>query len=239
MGFLTGVGVQVGISVLSEMTGVPVDSRRPVVQLWEVLRGLPRANLDTLISSASVLAFVLLLHHFAPKIPGALVAVVAAIAASAEWNFAGHGIATIGPVAGGLPHLGLTALMSLRDMDRKEIELLLTVSASCAVMILTQSAATARVYAARDITRKWTGEYRPVRALGRERRGGAEWRVCSERQSHANGDDGRVPAAKSPVGADNDSARRRRSAAVSHRAAAILAHLRAGRAGIPGCAAVD
>jgi MFS superfamily sulfate permease-like transporter len=149
VGFLTGVGVQVGISVLSEMTGVPVDSHRPVVQLWEVLRGLPRANLNTLILSASVLAFVLLLHHFAPRIPGALVAVVGAIAASAAWNFSGHGIATIGPVAGGLPHLGLTALMSLRNMDRKEIELLLTVSASCAVMILTQSAATARVYAAK------------------------------------------------------------------------------------------
>ncbi len=149
VGFLTGVGVQVGISVLSEMTGVPVDSRRPVVQLWEVLRGLPRANLDTLILSASVLAFVLLLRHFVPKIPGALVAVVGAIAASAAWNFAGHGIATIGPVAGGLPHLGLMALMSLRDMDRKEIELLITVSASCAVMILTQSAATARIYAAK------------------------------------------------------------------------------------------
>jgi sulfate permease, SulP family len=149
VGFLTGVGVQVGISVLSEMLGVPVDSHRPVVELWEVLRGLPHANLPTVILSASVLTFVLLLHHFAPKIPGALVAVVAAIAASATWNFAGHGIATIGPVAAGLPHLGLMALLSLREMDRKEIELLLTVSASCAVMILTQSAATARVYAAR------------------------------------------------------------------------------------------
>jgi SulP family sulfate permease len=148
-GFLTGVGAQVGISVLSEMTGVPVDSHRPVVQLWEVLRGLPHANLPTVILSASVLTFVLLLHHFAPKIPGALVAVVGAIAASAAWNFAGHGIATIGPVAGGLPHLGLMALMSLRNMNRNEIELLLTVSASCAVMILTQSAATARIYAAK------------------------------------------------------------------------------------------
>jgi sulfate permease, SulP family len=49
----------------------------------------------------------LLLRRFVPKVPGALVAVVAAIAASAAWNFAGHGIATIGPVAGGLPHLGL------------------------------------------------------------------------------------------------------------------------------------
>jgi MFS superfamily sulfate permease-like transporter len=149
VGFLTGVGFQVGISVLSEMLGVAVDSHRPVVELWEVLRGLPQAHLPTVALSMSVLAFVLLLRRFASRVPGALVAVVAAIAASAAWNFAGHGIATIGPVAAGLPHLGLMALLLLREMNRKEVELLLTVSASCAVMILTQSAATARIYAAK------------------------------------------------------------------------------------------
>jgi MFS superfamily sulfate permease-like transporter len=149
VGFLTGVGLQVGISVLSEMLGVAVDSRRPVVQLWEVLRGLPHVHLPTVALSASVLAFVLLLRRFAPKVPGALVAVVAAIAASTAWDFAGHGIATIGPVVGGLPHLGWMTLLSLRAMSPKEVELLLTVSASCAVMILTQSAATARIYAAK------------------------------------------------------------------------------------------
>jgi MFS superfamily sulfate permease-like transporter len=149
VGFLTGVGLQVGISVLSEMLGVAVDSRRPVVQLWEVLRGLPHAHLPTVALAASVLAFVLLLRRFAPKVPGALVAVVAAIAASAAWDFAGQGIATIGPVVGGLPHLGWMALLSLHTMSRQELELLLNVSASCAVMILTQSAATARIYAAK------------------------------------------------------------------------------------------
>jgi len=149
VGFLTGVGLQVGISVLSEMLGVEVDSRRPVVELWEVIRGLPQAHLPTVALSASVLVFVLLLRRFAPKVPGALVAVVAAIAASAAWNFAGHGIATIGPVVGGLPHLAFMGLLSIRAMSRTEVELLLTVSASCAVMILTQSAATARIYAAK------------------------------------------------------------------------------------------
>jgi MFS superfamily sulfate permease-like transporter len=74
---------------------------------------------------------------------------MAAIAASAEFDFARHGIATIGPVAAGLPHLGLMGLLSLRGMSWKEVEQLMTVSASCAVMILTQSAATARVYAAK------------------------------------------------------------------------------------------
>jgi len=149
VGFLAGVGLQVGISVLSQMLGVPVDSRRPVVELWEVLRGLPHAHLPTVEVSALVLAFVLVLRWLAPKLPGALVAVVAAIAASAGLDFAGHGIATIGPVASGLPHLALAGLLSLRGMSWREVDVLVTVSASCAVMILTQSAATARIYAAK------------------------------------------------------------------------------------------
>jgi MFS superfamily sulfate permease-like transporter len=147
VGFLAGVGLQVGISVLGAMLGVPVASRRPVVQLWEVLRRLPTAHLPTVVLAASVLGFVLVLRRFVPKLPAALVAVVAAISASAALNFAGHGIATIGPVAGGLPHLGLMGLLSLREMSWKEVETLGMVSVSCAVMILTQSAATARIYA--------------------------------------------------------------------------------------------
>ena len=149
VGFLTGVGIQVGISVLSEMVGVPVNSRRPAVQLWEVLHGLPRVHVATVVVAAAVLGFVLVLRRFAPKVPGALVAVVGAIAASAMLDFAGRGIATIGPVAGGLPHLGLMGLVSLRAMSWKEMEQLITVSSSCAVMILTQSAATSRIYAAK------------------------------------------------------------------------------------------
>ncbi len=149
VGFLAGVGLQVGISVLSEMLGVPLDSRRPVVQLWQAFRGLPRANLPTVALSVSVLAFVLVLRRFVPKLPGALVAVVAAIAASAVFDFAGHGIATIGPVSGGLPRLGMMALLSLRGMSWTEVEQLITVATSCAVMILTQSAATSRSYAAK------------------------------------------------------------------------------------------
>jgi sulfate permease, SulP family len=149
VGFLAGVGLQVGISVLSQMLGVPVDSRRPVVELWEVLHGLPHAHLPTVAVSALVLGFALVLRWFAPKVPGALVAVVAAIAASAGLDFTGHGIATIGPVAGGLPHMALAGMLSLRGMSWREVDLLVTVSASCAVMILTQSAAAARIYAAK------------------------------------------------------------------------------------------
>jgi SulP family sulfate permease len=143
VGFLTGVGFQVGIAVLGEMLGLEVHSRRTIVQLAQVVRGLPHVNLGSLALSAIVILGVLTLGRFAPKIPGALIAVAGAIAASAIWDFAAHGIAVIGPVAGGLPHLGLP------DVSWREVESLIPVAGSCFVMIVAQSAATARIYAGR------------------------------------------------------------------------------------------
>jgi len=143
VGFLTGVGFQVGISVLSETLGLQVHSHRTILQLAEVLRHLPQVHLPTLAVSVAVLAVVLGLRRFAPSVPGSLIAVVGAIAASAAWNFAGHGIATIGPVVGGLPHLRLP------DLQWRDMESLLGVAGSCTIMIITQSGATARVYATR------------------------------------------------------------------------------------------
>jgi sulfate permease, SulP family len=143
VGFLTGVGFQVGIAVLGEMLGVEVHSRRTVGQLAQVLRGLPKVHVPTLSLSALVVVGVLALHRFAPKVPGPLIAVAGAVAASATWHFARNGIEIIGPVAGGLPHLGLP------NVTWRDAELLIPVASSCFVMIVAQSAATARVYAVR------------------------------------------------------------------------------------------
>jgi sulfate permease, SulP family len=143
VGFLTGVGFQVGISVLGQMAGVPTDSRKTLVQFFEVCRRLPHVHLPTVFVAVAVLAFVLVLRRFAPRVPGALLVVVGATAASAIWDFAGRGIATIGPVAGGLPHLGIP------DVHWSDILPMASIAGSCAIMILAQSAATSRVYAAR------------------------------------------------------------------------------------------
>jgi sulfate permease, SulP family len=142
-GFLTGVGFQVGIAVLSEMVGLEVHSNRTIGQLLDLFRSLPMIHLPTMAISAVVVTGVFAFSRFAPKIPGSLLAVAGAIAASANWDFAGHGIAIIGPVVGGLPHLGLP------DVHWKDVVPLLGVSVSCFVMILAQSAATARFYAGR------------------------------------------------------------------------------------------
>jgi MFS superfamily sulfate permease-like transporter len=143
VGFLTGVGFQVGISVLGAVLGVPVHSRRTIFQLIEVVHELPAAHLLTLLVSVAVITTVVGLNRIAPKVPGTLVAVMGATLASALWKFSAHGIATVGPVAHGLPHLGL------HISDWQVIPRLVPIAGACALMVVTQSAATSRAYALR------------------------------------------------------------------------------------------
>ena len=143
IGFLTGVGIQVGIAVLGETLGLPVHSNRTLAQLLEVLRQLPRLHLPVLLVSCAVLGLVLALKALSPRLPGSLIAVAGATAASAVWNLAAHGVPTIGAVASGLPHA------HLHWLPWRQIAMLLPIAGSCAIMIVTQSAATARAYALR------------------------------------------------------------------------------------------
>ena len=133
-GFLTGVGFQVGIAVLGEMLGVTVTGNRTIEQLWEILKGLPEIHAPTLAVSASVVGIILVCRHFAPRVPGPLIAVAGAVTASAMFDFASHGITIIGPVTGGLPGLGF------QPITWKEILSLLPVAGACFVMIVAQSA---------------------------------------------------------------------------------------------------
>jgi len=143
IGFLTGVGFQVGIAMLGGMFGITVSSPRTLLQLWELLHGLPHLHLPTLALSALVAGAILLGHRAAPRLPIALIVVVGTIAASAAFDFAGHGVEVVGPVPGGLP------AFALPDVTWREALATLPVAASCFVMIIAQSAATARVFALR------------------------------------------------------------------------------------------
>jgi sulfate permease, SulP family len=143
IGFLTGVGFQVGIAVLGEMFGITVNSHRTLVQAWEVLRSLPRSDLPTLGLSALVVGCILLGNRVAPRFPVSLCAVVGTITASAAFEFSKRGIEVIGPVPGGLPSV------TLPYVTWDEILALLPVAGSCVVMIVAQSAATSRLFAVR------------------------------------------------------------------------------------------
>jgi SulP family sulfate permease len=142
-GFLAGVGCQVGIAMLGDMLGVATSSRNSLVRLWQVIDGVPHAGAPTVILSSVVAVLILLGNRFARQVPVSLAAVAATIGASQYYGLAEHGIALIGPVTGGLPPLRLPRV------TWSEFLTLVPVSASCFVMIIAQSAATARVFAMR------------------------------------------------------------------------------------------
>lgn len=142
IGFLTGVGVQVLTGQLPDMLGIPKGSGSWIEQQWHLLTNLGSAQLPTLGFALGTVAIILVCKRWARRVPGALVAVVLFIAVSAATDAKDHGVAVVGSVQGGFPPVGLPSGVSWSDVPA-----VLAVSLSCLVLIIAQSAATARSFA--------------------------------------------------------------------------------------------
>ena len=143
IGFLTGVGVQVAGGELSGILGLATEGHNALAQVVSTVERARSAHVGTLAVSLVVLAVIIGCDRFAPRVPGALLAVVGTIAASAIFDLASWGIATIGTVPGGLPAL------SIPTLGASALAQVVTCAASCFIVIVAQSSATSRAYALR------------------------------------------------------------------------------------------
>ncbi len=143
IGFLTGVGIQVALGQVPDMFGVDKAGSGPIEQVWNVLTDLSAASWATVGLSAAIILVIKGGALLSRRIPWALLAVVGSIVASSAWDFADRGISTLGTVPGGLPSLTFPTV-SWSDVDD-----LAGVALSMFVVILAQSAATSRAYAAK------------------------------------------------------------------------------------------
>lgn len=143
VGFLTGVGVAVAIGQLGDLLGVDPGGGDAPQRLVHVLSELPHAHLPTVLVGGAVVAVVLAGKLLDRRVPVALFAVVAAIVANAVLGLAGLGVAVLGAVPAGVPGIALPALAPA------DLAAAFPVAASMVVVVLAQSAATARAYAAR------------------------------------------------------------------------------------------
>ena len=110
VGFLAGVGVQVAIGQLPDMLGLTVHGSEAVPVLVHTLGAVAAAHGADVAVSAGVIVMVLGTRALTRRFPGALIAVVLAIAASRLFDLASHGVAVVGTVPRGLPSLALPAL---------------------------------------------------------------------------------------------------------------------------------
>jgi sulfate permease, SulP family len=145
IGFLTGVGVQVALGELAGLLGIPGGGGGPVQKLIADIQQLPRTHIPTLIVALAVLGVILVIRRINRKIPGALIAVIGAIVASYALDLHARGVAVLGAVPGGLP----AASLPLTGFSWGLAYQLLPIASSMVIVILAQSAATSRAYAAR------------------------------------------------------------------------------------------
>lgn len=153
IGFLTGVGIQVACGQVGGLLGIPEGKGitigghlfdNTLTKLISTLKNVSDTSWATVAVSACVLIVIVGGKSVTKKIPGALIAVIGAIVLSWHWDFASHGIATLGPLPGGLPKFGVPQGFNFSD-----IPALMGTAVSIFILILAQSAATSRAYAAK------------------------------------------------------------------------------------------
>ncbi len=142
IGFLTGVGVQVLTGQIPSMLGVSKGTGNWLSQQWHWITEIPDLSWATFGFALGALVIIRGFRRFAPRVPGALIAVVLLTAISAATDAKTHGVAVVGALNGGFPPIGLPSGLTWSDVPK-----VLGVAFSCFVLIIAQSAATSRSFA--------------------------------------------------------------------------------------------
>lgn len=166
IGFLAGVGIQVIVSQLSNMLGIPGEGGlNTIPQLITIFTHISEINVLTFIISVIVVGIIIGTRRISPKIPGALIAVAGTIIASFLFNFQGIGITVLGSVPSGI------STFSIPQINLNMLPDLMLATAASFIVILSQSAATSRAFAIRYSER--VDEDKDIFALGLAN--GAAW----------------------------------------------------------------
>jgi SulP family sulfate permease len=114
-GYIHGVAIVLIIGQLGKLFGLDIESQDPLPQLVEFGREIAGLNGATLVVGLACLAPLLLLRRIAPRFPGALIVVIAAIMASAALGLEEGGVAVVGEIPSGLPSVAIPT-PNLRDV---------------------------------------------------------------------------------------------------------------------------
>lgn len=142
IGFLSGIGISVALNQIPDVLGVEKGSGHWIEQQWAWISQLGATSLPTLAYGVGTVAILLLFKFFAPKVPGAIIAVVGLLVVATLTDASGDGVAVVGPVEGGLPQFGLPG-----GITPAEAVAVATTALSCFFIVIAQSAATSRSFA--------------------------------------------------------------------------------------------
>ncbi len=155
-GFLAGIAVVIVVHQLPDLLGVHVESRSTIHVLADLGGRLDEVNGWTLTIGVGVIAVIVLAGYVDRRVPGALLALVVTTALVAVTPLEEHGVAVLGTIRPGAPHLGLPGL------SWSALGSMAPVAGVVALVVVSQSAATTRSFADRgsyetDINRDFLG----------------------------------------------------------------------------------
>lgn len=102
-GFLFGLGLTIMVGQLPAFFGVPAGDGDFFERAWDLLRDLGETSGPTLAVGALCVAGLVLAKRLAPSVPGSLLVLVLAIAASALLDLGQHGVDVVGDIPNALP----------------------------------------------------------------------------------------------------------------------------------------
>ena len=144
VGFMHGLALVIAAAQLPKLLGLKPVGETTIEQFVNVAGQLGQTHLPSLAIGAACVAIILLCRRLAPKVPGALVALVASGLAVALWDLDKAGVVLVGTIPSGLPGLSLP-LLSLGDF-----EALLPVALAAALLSFSDTMVVARAFAARS-----------------------------------------------------------------------------------------
>ena len=103
VGYMTGAALILVASQLGGLLGISLKSNDFFPRLVEAAGKVSQANVPTVLVGAALLALLLAMRRFTPKIPAAIVVCVLATVVSLAWRLEDHGVAVVGKFPGGLP----------------------------------------------------------------------------------------------------------------------------------------
>lgn len=110
IGFITGLGIEVMLSQIHKIMGVSVHAEGFFREVIATAGAIPAANLYAVALGLGTIVIIRLLKRYAPRLPGALIALVLMTAAAAIFNLDQRGVTVLGDIPAGLPSLAFPQL---------------------------------------------------------------------------------------------------------------------------------
>lgn len=139
VGFKAGIGIVIVVDQIPKLLGIHIAKGSFLHNLRAIFEAIPQTSLPTLAMAALMMAILIILKRFVPRVPAPLVAVAVGIGLMSLFDLGRFGVGTVGFVPTGLPAVTLP--------DWQMLTQLWTPALGIALMSFTESIAAGRAFA--------------------------------------------------------------------------------------------